>query len=115
MSAITRGGLDLYIYVRFNQLLIKLRGDFNITTLQAFVSRMRILKEHYNKQFVFDAKYLYNIDSSGISTLVNLTKVFRKKPALYNIRDEIMDIFNVSGVPYVYTLYKTEKAFRKYN
>ena len=115
MTPITRCGLDIYVYVRFNQLLIKLRGDFNIATLQIFVSRMRTLKEQYKKQFVFDAKYLKSIDSSGIRTLINFTRLLKNKPAMYHIRDDIMDVFTVTGISYVIKIYKTEKEFKRYS
>ena len=115
MATTTRDCLDLYVYVRFNQLLIKLRGDFNVTALSTFVSRMRYLKEHYNKQIVLDAKYLNSIDSIGIRTLINFTRIVRIKPAIYHIKDDIMDVLQTTGIPFVIDIYKTERDFNKYN
>jgi len=113
------GGWSLYVKVMeyYNHIEVDLKGSLvahTISDLTIPLRRMlhdRAVKGRQTKAFVFNFEKVDVIDSSGVSTLLNIHKHYGHV-CLYGMSDFVNTSLDILGLENVFIMYKDKKEFR---
>lgn len=95
---------------------LKLIGVLCLSSLRQFTGPMRCAveerenREKVTKAVVFDLCELEWLDSSGVSTLLNINR-FIAPIWVYGVKGEVAILFDRLGLEHVFHLYKTRADF----
>ncbi|MDR2119105.1 MAG: STAS domain-containing protein [Tannerellaceae bacterium] len=92
------------------EMVISLAGQLDTLTAVEFEKEVRKALQHEQKHLVLNGKDLTYISSAGLRLLLTLQKGMRNKGGtlrLIHIRQEIMEIFHITGFSSILTIEET--------